>query len=241
MKANQEIGVTENRHHFFNLMREREISMKRLFGFVLFSLLLAGWQAWAQKGGISVSGAEEPRIRNALAEERWAITPQFGTMAYRTTAEGDKTKASYGVTFDVNFNAANESSPNMFIGGVTGVLYSRLGRAGSDFSGEGGVVGGQDAYVLQIPVNIKVGYDFTNYFRLSAHGGGNVMYRSVSNRMNLGVHQNGDSNWDLFPNIGADAEFSLGGNIGLTLRPDYTFTSAENIFTGTLGLLVAFR
>ena len=96
--------------------------------------------------------------------------------------------------------------------------------------------------ILLFPVNAKIGYNITDNFRTSIHGGGNVLYRSAANVMNLGassVNSGSNSNWSMFPNAGVDLEFGMGTNVALLIRPDMTFTPGHDFFTGTVGLGVA--
>jgi len=218
--------------------------MTKRFHFILgtATCLLVGAQALAQSSGTSESVAPSAPIKKALLEEKWGLSAQLGTMAYRSNTEGSRNKATYGALFEYNVNNGDRGNlSSVFVGPVVGVLYSRLGRVGADFSGANGNVGDQDAYAVIVPANIKLGYDFSNSFRLSAHGGVNAVYRSVANRMNLGTTEDNTAHWDFMPNLGADGDVALGDNVAVTIRPDYTFTSGDVIFTGTLGLLVAFK
>jgi hypothetical protein len=73
--------------------------------------------------------------------------------------------------------------------------------------------------------------------RLGVQGGGNVIYRSQVNIMNLGTDSVGtDSLWKVYPNWGADLEFSVGQSATLLLRPEVTLAPNSNLFTGTLGI-----
>ena len=76
-------------------------------------------------------------------------------------------------------------------------------------------------------------------FRVAAHGGGNLLYRSTASAVALGENSTsgGESNWTVFPNVGGDLEFGTTNGVGVIIRPDFTIISNGNgIFTGTVGI-----
>jgi hypothetical protein len=73
--------------------------------------------------------------------------------------------------------------------------------------------------------------------RVSARGGGNVMYRSEGISMNVGPSTATTGKiWRIYPNIGGDLDIGLTRGLTLGFRPDYTFTPGSNIFVGTVAL-----
>jgi hypothetical protein len=143
------------------------------------------------------------------------------------------------VTADWNFAGAVTDNPAAFVGISTGGLFSHLGSATSDFWGTSpsSVVNSPGANMLLIPADLKVGYNFGDAVRVSARGGGNVLYRSEGVAMNVGPSTATTSSiWRIYPNVGGDVDFALARGFTLGLRPDYTFTPGNNIFVGTLAL-----
>ncbi len=188
-------------------------------------------------GSAETSTADMGEYRSALKNEALGIKPQVGAMVFNNPVSGNKdARAAYGATIDLNLTRLATSNPTpVYLGLSTGGLYSHFGGSNSNFFGTGeGARGGQN--LLLIPANAKIGYNLTDGFRLGAHGGGNVIYRSQQNALSLGSNSVGSgSDWSIFPNAGLDLEFGLGRNAALILRPDMTFTTGENLFTGTLG------
>jgi hypothetical protein len=127
----------------------------------------------------------------------------------------------------------------MYVGISTGGLFSHLGSATSDFWGSNpsSVVNSPGANMLLIPANLKIGVNMGDAVRLSARGGGNVIYRSEGVAMNIGSSTATTGNiWRIYPNVGGDLDIGLTRGLTLGFRPDYTFTPGGNIFVGTMAL-----
>jgi hypothetical protein len=92
---------------------------------------------------------------------------------------------------------------------------------------------------------LKVGYSFTPNFRVSAHGGGNLVYQSIVGTVNVNNStvyagtSNSRSSWNIFPNVGGDIEFGVAPDISILVRPDVTIASGTSPFTATVGLGIA--
>jgi hypothetical protein len=180
-----------------------------------------------------------------LRNEVVGIKPEVGTIVFNDPSTGVvDSRAAVGL--DASWNVAGSFLPssqrNFFIGPNTGVLFSHLGYGTSNFFGTNNQIqaGDPGANIVLIPADLKVGYTFGDNFRLSAHGGGNVLYRSVASSLYLGDSSSvPGSVWRLFPNAGADLEFGMGSQIAVLIRPDVTFTPGNALFAGTIGLGVS--
>ncbi len=195
----------------------------------------------AGKAGDETLGVSEKRAedvdRRGMTTEVFGIKPQFGVLDYKTQTGATETRAAIGATFEWNFaNTLSHNTTRWYVGPVTGLIYSHIGNNGANFVGSGDASGG--ANLTQIPLNLKVGYAFSDAFRLSLRGGGNVIYRSAVETVAIGntLTTVSGSSWNIYPNVGADVEFGLGKNVTLMLRPDFTLTSNNNMFTGTIGI-----
>ncbi len=214
--------------------------MKKMTLFVSMMILISVNMAWAQDTASSgsVTGSQSTMGPN-LGDERVGIRPQLGYMAYQDPIVGSTTKGMTGIGLE--FNVSKSLSPDVYplhMAISTGILYSHLGSAGSNFFGNDSSsgVGASSDYMLAIPVNAKIGYNIADSVRISAHGGGNVIYRSAADLVDLGTPFNTGSAWDLFPNAGADLDIGLGKNVSFLVRPDWTFTDSSPIFMGTVGV-----
>lgn len=231
---------------------------KTLITLALFTAF-AGTAAWAQDytGDTDSSGRTVRRAEDVegkyMKDEIVGIKPQTGVMAFNGDTLGDSdSRIIYGLTADWNLVSTifpeDESMKSWFVGPSTGVLYSNLGGPGSDFFASTDNPG-DGASVLVIPANLKVGYNVGRDVRLSAHGGANFVYRDKVGTagttpeggaaLRLGATDSapGESDTTIFPNVGADFEFSLGSGIGLLLRPDATLVKDDtDLYTGTIGL-----
>ena len=216
--------------------------MRRKMVLMVLAVSLCSAAAWAADDNLgTTTRSSGDMTRGMLKNEVVGIKPQVGVMVFTDPIVGNNTsRAVYGFTTDVNFAPAIGSEmSNWFVGPSTGLIFSHLGAPGSNILGTNSNSGfGGSSNFFYIPANLKLGYNFTDAFRLGLHGGGNITYRSVANSLFLGASNSAgtDSTWNIFPNVGADAEFGLGQNVSLMARPDFTITPGNSIFTGTLAL-----
>jgi hypothetical protein len=217
--------------------------MRRTITVLALTALIAAPAAFAQDNSGNYTGTStqtESQAAKGLKSEKVALKPQVGVMVYQDPATSDDTsRATYGILAEANIMSwFSRSLENVYLGPVTGALFSHLGAPDSNLFGTNSSLDmDANSNFLMIPADLKLGYTFGDDFRVAVHGGGNVIYRTVARSMNLGDRSTGtDNNWVLRPNAGADLEFGLGQHVALTLRPDLTFTSGNDIFTGTVAL-----
>ncbi|OFZ54235.1 MAG: hypothetical protein A2428_07115 [Bdellovibrionales bacterium RIFOXYC1_FULL_54_43] len=228
--------------------------MRRIILGLMTATLVVGTAAWAQERdettttGATTAEASEV-TQGYLTDEIFSVKPLVGVIAYRDlfTSDTNTSRGALGLSMDYNASAmlGETMQRNWYLGPSVGFIYSHLGSPGSNFFGSAPDVatGGNSApgaNILIIPTNLKFGYNIADSLRISAHGGGNVIYRSVASSMNLDTDSaSQDSLWKYYPNVGGDLDIGFGKNVALSLRPDVTFTPNENFFMGTLGLGVA--
>lgn len=210
--------------------------MNRIIFLLASMIFLSANQGWAQDPTVST---QTPQERNHdLGDERIGLKPEIGYLAYQDPIVGSATRGTAGIGADFNFAPAWKShDTHMAI--QTGIFDSIIGQPGGDFYGANSNynIGSSSDYLLTIPADLKIGYNVANAVRISAHGGGNVIYRSNNTTVDLGTGaNNGASDWNLFPNAGLDAEVGLSRHVNLLIRPDWTFTAASAFFIGTLGV-----
>lgn len=190
-----------------------------------------------------VTVAQVEPERYAIRDEIVGIKPQAGTILYKSPVDdSNQQRLIFGLTADWNMRHAffGGNPTRWALGPSVGIYYSHLGSGNSDFFGAGdgserNLGGG--ANMLLLPLNFKVGYNLTDSFRISAHGGGNMIFRSKANSMNLGADQGvSDTLWKMYPNAGADFEIGLTRSVALLFRPDFTIAPEKDIFTGTVGI-----
>jgi hypothetical protein len=155
-----------------------------------------------------------------------------------TDNQGDATsRIAIGAALDWNLNPLirPDSPTNQYLGLASGFLYSHPGASDSNFLG-GSESSGSASDFLFIPLDLKLGYDFTDSFRLSVRGGGNLIYRSTASVSDLGAGSTDNAElWKLYPNIGIDADIQLSENFSLTIRPDITLTPGNDLYVATIG------
>lgn len=177
----------------------------------------------------------------------FSVRPHAGVLAFKDASGEETGRALGGFIAELNGsdafkNTLGDIGVTPQVGFQTGLLYSHLGAVGSDAFGASSPGGpGADANTYQVPMNIVLGGSFAQNRALATiHTGANLIVRSDPNSMQLGRANNPDGTTaDFFPNLGGDLGYSLGRNVGLVLRGDYTFTPDDDIFTGTLGAVIS--
>lgn len=204
---------------------------------VVLSLVMLNFPAFSQQRGQSVMERGREGMPETLKEQRWGLSAQLGNLTYTDNSGSAASRMTLGVGFD--WNASKDLRPdapsNEYVGLSSGFLYSHPGATDANYLGASSTVGG-DSNLFMIPLDLKIGYDFTDSFRLSVRGGGNLIYRSNASVTNIGAGSSGVSDlWKIYPNVGVDADFQLSPNFALTLRPDITLTPGNDLYVATVG------
>lgn len=199
-------------------------------------------------GDMSTTASQSDMQGGLIRNEVLGIKPQVGILSFDNANGENDTRGAAGLTIDLNMTqaiagifGAEDAMSNLYVGPSTGLIYSHLGAPNANFIGNSDSGNaGAGANLFYIPANLKVGVNLGDALRVSAHGGGNVVYRSIENSARLGANQgnNAGNDWTIFPNVGADVELGLGENANILLRPDWTLTEGPDMFTGTLGLVI---
>jgi hypothetical protein len=203
-----------------------------------------GEEPGAEQPGEVTVREEEEVAGGHLEDEVVGFKPQIGTVVYdeNVVADESTSRAAFGFTVEMNaMSAIDKNLKQWYLGPVTGLIYSHLGSPGSNFFGTDAPTNNNaGANFFLVPVNLKLGYTFGRDFRVAAHGGGNLIYRSIPSSMVLdsGDAALNDDEFKMYPNVGADFEFGLGKNVALLLRPDWTLAPENDVFTGTLAIAI---
>lgn len=201
--------------------------------------------------GSNLMAAETGRVSTAeytsteqtrLKDEKLSVIPLIGTIAFVDPTDTGTGKAAYGLAIEANAMSwqNDEVLKDWYVGASSGFIFSHLGSNSSNFFGadpdrQDGAGG---ANMVLIPVDLKVGYHVMENVRVSAFGGGNVMYRSIKSSFDSGgdFASDNSSDWTMYPNLGASVEVGLANNVALTVRPDLTFTPGVVAFDGMFGI-----
>lgn len=202
--------------------------------------------AWADNSDeqMGTSSAANPVSNGGtLANETVGLKPEVGIMNFHDSQGQNATRGTIGIHYDFNMsNLLSQFGGNRFyLGPSFGALFAHVGASGASWFGSSpsvndGTAGGN---VLEFPLDMKLGYDVTDNLRISAHGGGNVLYRSIAGAMVVDDNTGSNSKWKIFPAVGGDVEFGIAKNVAIDLRPDVTLTPINTIFTGTIGIGLA--
>ncbi len=178
-----------------------------------------------------------------LKTQSLGISPQVGILGYTNGSGNYVTRGATGLSVDGNlgkyFLSSTGALKDFYVGVASGAVYSHLGSSSTNFFGSNSDDSNNiGADILVVPTNLKVGYYLNDNVRVSAHGGGNLIYTSASQGVNFGQGSwDSGAKWNYFPNAGGDLEIALTPAISITARPDVTFfTTGETLFTGTLGI-----
>lgn len=218
--------------------------MRKTVSTIAFAALVASSGAFAQSATTdntqTTTASQEPVQKGGLRNEIVGLKPQLGFLQYTDGAGDTATRGAAGLQLDMNLVPAGSSasSSGLYVGPQTGALFSHIGGTGANFFGSGDNGAGGNAII--IPANLKAGWTFGDAFRMSGHGGANVVYQSIVDQMNLGQNGSfGSEKWSVVPNVGAEAEFGLTPAFTISLRPDWTIAPNNDAFTGTLLLGIA--
>jgi hypothetical protein len=199
----------------------------------------AGRPAQAQMAeGVSETRVSEEKLFS-LRDETFGVKPQLGMLVFKSASDGNvESRMMAGATLELNVSRLLGDAigwRSWYLGPVLGAYYSHIGAANSNFFGAGDTGGGSNLVIL--PMNLKIGHQFNDAFRVSVHGGGNWVYRSNADDLFLGESTRGPGDrWRIYPNVGADFEF--GRKVTLMIRPDFTLTPGDEIFTGTVAVSI---
>ena len=175
----------------------------------------------------------------SIRDETLGLAPQVGELSYTNPNGAYSARAFAGLTASLNFTPmfASPGNRDWYFGLTTGALYSHNGSSSSNFFGANSNVNSTDnSNILYIPADLKIGYNLGESFRISAHGGGNVIYRSVAGSVDLGSGSTGDTSlWRIYPNAGGDFEWQVSKSVSLLVRPDVTITPGNDTLSATLG------
>ena len=214
--------------------------MAKIKTIFMISALVAGGQAWGEDEVPSVSTAQiKTGSKGLLKDEMLAVRPLAGALAYQDSKGANTSRLAVGLAFDLNLSRSITHLSNEWYSGIsTGVIISHLGDPSSNFFGADATSQANEssANMMIIPMNLKLGYAFSDYYRLAIHGGANFLHRSNPQSLNLGEDPgSAPATWNLRPNFGVDLNIAVGRNVSISLRPDWTITTGGNLFTGTLG------
>ena len=194
----------------------------------------------AMEGMRSEKAASEFEKKGPLRDEVFGVKPQLGLMLFKPVENGVhqdiESRGMAGISLELNITRLATDEWRLWYGGVsTGLLGSHIGQPGSGFLGGGDQTGSGN--LLIVPLDLKIGYNVNDAFRVSMRGGANFIYRSVGNQFALGDQGNtAASDWTPYPNFGLDFEF--GKDIAFMFRPDFTITPGDEIFTGTMAVSI---
>ena len=170
------------------------------------------------------------------------LKPEIGIVGFHDSDGLNTTRGSIGLHYDVNMAGLIAGGYSRFyLGPSIGALYSHIGAAGASWFGSSpsvnnGTAGGN---LVQFPLEAKLGYDVFDNMRLSVHGGGNLMYRSVAGAMSIDSNTGSNSRWTIYPAVGGDIEFGISKNVALDIRPDVTLTPLNTVLNATIGVGIA--
>jgi hypothetical protein len=206
------------------------------FAFAPFLFSFAIGAASAADGAISETDAFALR-RLYNGDEMLGVKPVIGFSTYNNDQNNQSTRALYGVAAELNLaSPLGIDFTRWFVGPQTGLIISHLGRTDGGFLGTTGDLEGGGANLALIPIDLKAGVALSTWVRTGIHGGANVIYRSIASSIQL---DETDLNWRLVSNFGADIDFVISKQVSLSIRPDWTMSSEQNIFSTTAALGIA--
>lgn len=196
--------------------------------------------ALADPGFVSLSQTESGASESVpLANQLAVIHAEGGAVSFMDLQGSGASRAAAGIGLD--FNLAWWAPPASLIYSIelsTGAIFSHLGSTSSNFLGRSpqALITNPGSNLLLLPLDLKAGWKIGKNVKISAHGGGSVVYRSASSSIDLGASSDtSGASWAVFPDAGADLELGIGDRLSILLRPDLTFTPGTSVLTWLLG------
>jgi hypothetical protein len=174
-----------------------------------------------------------------ISTAKVTIDPMVGALVYTDATGSTTTRGMVGLGLTMNAISTVVGRSPVFFGPDTGVFFAHQGSATSDFWGSSpnADYNSAGANLFVIPADFKLAANILDYVQIGAHGGGNVIYRSDLGATTISTNEGTvGSHWGIYPNVGADLDVQLARGVTVTLRPDWTLTSGNKLFSGMLGL-----
>ncbi len=203
---------------------------------LLLCAALVGSTALAQDETETRSEREMEDVTRGVYQSPLSLGLRAGVWGFQDSTGDYDARGTLGINFLWNLSGAIAPRSKMLYGLETGLIYSHIGAPDANFVGTDSDLAGADTNAFSIPMNIAVGYNWSDRFLTALHGGAALIYRSNTNSMVLGRNDgSADDSVDVFPAIGANFGYSLSQNVGLSLRGDYIPTPVDDVYTVSLG------
>ena len=170
-------------------------------------------QAMGWKRGKAPLPSSEVATKS-LRTETLGISPQVGVLGY-TTGDGTYvTRGATGLTFDGNLGKSllSDSGPlkDFYLGFTTARSTRIWVLRRLTFSEVTRTIQQCRRGSSHHSYELEVGYYLSDNIRISAHGGGNLIYTSAAQSVNFGQGSwDSGAKWNYFPNAGGDLEVAL--------------------------------
>ena len=223
-------------HYFF-----KSKLITHLMSFSFISSTLIGITAQAQEENSTEGGVTErplSEVTKGVFQSPLTISGNLGMIGFQDGSNQYTSRDLAGVTLAYKIPESLVHFPGINLGAETGFLYSHIGAVGSDFFGKNSTeTTGTGSNSFLLPLNVIAGINVTDRVQVAGHVGTDLIYRSVSNTITLGRGSDSStgSSGEFFPAVGINAGWAVSKSMALTLRTDYIFTPATDIFTASLG------
>src|SRR5690606_20976107 len=145
-------------------------------------------------------------------------------------------RGTVGLNMEWNLASQFSDNPALYLAVQSGAHVAKVGSSDADFFG-GGSTSGQleDATLVGIPADLKVGYNISESARVSVHGLGNVIYRRSAGAFRLAddAPAASESAWVVVLNIEGVIEDQVGDYV-VILAWLVVILAVETLFVGTL-------
>ncbi len=197
-----------------------------------------GATAWAQDTGGATTTARAPEVTQGAYDSAVEVTPRVGAIGFENSNNVYDSRIAEGIDLGWNLGGMVPEVRPFVLGITSGVLFSHIGAADSNFLGMNSVSNNTGTNAFVVPLEATFGYKFTDSTMASLLLGASGIYRSDNTQMLLGrADGTGGSSFDVFPTAGLALGLDL-KSVGVTVRGDYIPTPIQDSFTATIGLTI---
>jgi hypothetical protein len=211
--------------------------MQKVLVCLITTAALMATAAWAQEG-VYEGGRTEREATEAtrgVYESPLTISPQVGVFGFADGTNSYTSRVVEGFTLDLNVMPFMRTA---HAGIRSGLLFSHIGAAGSNFFGANSPDGNNaGANTFLIPIELFANGRVAEKVVAGLQFGTTAVYRSISTSMNTGraVDTSAASSTEFFPSLGLNVGWEVSKSVAVALRGDYMITPGSDMFTTSLG------
>jgi hypothetical protein len=160
---------------------------------------------------------------DAVFSRPFDISARAGFFDYNRRDKTGDTNPLLGFAIDWNASEVVGTPSPVYYGTSSGLSFTRVNGLNDSSN------------LFLVPVNVLLGYRFTDTLLAAAHTGVNIYIQDSPEVLDVG---DGTGNLEVFPNFGFNGAWSFSNQFALTAAIDWTLTDRSDPFIGTVGVAI---